>query len=362
MDNNLRKELVLATGFTYDKNANLLWGIRSGYLFLVGMDNTGNLQIRFSVTRGENGVSMADFANMGAQIFGNGTVVALTWAIPAGNPAGQTAAFAESQLQGLPGYLNGKGYRNCCQHCGSVGSTIFHMNGREPEMVCLTCAAGGLGLKLEQRSAGVTPQNGPTAPQTGGPADANPQFGGRRTADPRFGGPTTANPFETQSRFGNNAGGVNHMAPTPYKAPKENVLFGILGALIGGAIGFGLMLALDCIGYWPFPGAIIMGIASTFLYLKFAGHISWKGVIVVVAVCVFCAYAVERVSWAIELIKQLKEIGEEATFGEAFRYIPYMVEDELVDAGSYYANYIVNMALAGASGLVSAICATRNRG
>ena len=85
---------------------------------------------------------------------------------------------------------------------------------------------------------------------------------------------------------------------------SENVVMGIVGALIGALAGVVVIILLDLLGFIASLAGVIMGYATLYMYEKLAGTISKKGVIICVIVMIAMVLLGENLAWSIAISKQ----------------------------------------------------------
>ena len=98
---------------------------------------------------------------------------------------------------------------------------------------------------------------------------------------------------------------------------EENVILGAVGAFIGVFAGAALILLLAKIGYVASICGVIMAFLSLFLYTKFAGKLSWKGIVISVVMMIVGVFATEWLFYSYLFYDELKEYG--FTFGDIFK-------------------------------------------
>lgn len=133
------------------------------------------------------------------------------------------------------------------------------------------------------------------------------------------------------------------MMPTEAPAPEttvpeqkpENVLTGIVGALIGAAIGGGAIILLSQLGYIASISGFILAVCTLKGYELLGGRQTVKGILISIALMLITPYLADRIDWAIVLVNEFASEG--VTFAEAFAAIPSLVGDG-IDTGEYIKN------------------------
>ena len=111
----------------------------------------------------------------------------------------------------------------------------------------------------------------------------------------------------------------------------ENIGRGILGAVIGGAIGAAVIVLLGQLGYVAAISGMVLGYCTIGGYRRGAGRLSAAGIAACVVVMLAAVYFGNRVDIAITAAKEL-----EITFWQGFRWM-----HELVDTDAYMGNLAV---------------------
>ena len=127
---------------------------------------------------------------------------------------------------------------------------------------------------------------------------------------------------------------IQPQAPQAPKAPKkENLVAGIVGAVLGAAIGGASIILLSQIGYVAALSGIILSVCTFKGYELLGGKLSKKGLIISLLLILVTPYIADRMDWAI-LVAQ--EFG--VSFGQAFGAIPALLEEEVIVGSTYWGN------------------------
>ena len=108
---------------------------------------------------------------------------------------------------------------------------------------------------------------------------------------------------------------------------KENIVGGIVGALIGSLLGAACIVLLGQLGYVAALSGVIMAVCTMKGYDLLGGKLSTIGVM---------TYTGNRLDWAISVAQ-----GFEVDIATAFRSVPLLIEEEIIDAASYWANLVM---------------------
>ena len=115
----------------------------------------------------------------------------------------------------------------------------------------------------------------------------------------------------------NNLNGTNYNAPA-LEVKDENVLMGTIGAILGALVGAALIALLAKIGYVASISGVVMAFLSLFLYDKFAGKLSKKGIIICVVIMIVTVFLTEWLIWSYAYYKELATIYD-VSFGDVFK-------------------------------------------
>ena len=119
---------------------------------------------------------------------------------------------------------------------------------------------------------------------------------------------------------------------------RENVVTGIVGAIIGAALGAGSIILLNMLGYVASISGLILAICTLKGYELLGGKLSIKGVIVSLVLFLVTPYIADRLSIAIMLTQELGDYG--ITFGQAFQMIPELLEMDSALKEEYIGNLV----------------------
>lgn len=122
------------------------------------------------------------------------------------------------------------------------------------------------------------------------------------------------------------------------KGKQENMLAGVVGALVGAAIGGGSILLLGQLGYVAALSGLILAVCTLKGYELLGGRLSGKGIAVCVVLMLVTPYFADRLDWAISLKNELARYDYYMTLGEVYSAIPGFLAEDLIDATAYYMN------------------------
>lgn len=161
-------------------------------------------------------------------------------------------------------------------------------------------------------------------------------------------------PISANTDFCENCGAPVLQQPAlPAKKP-ENVLTGIVGALIGAALGGGSIILLSQLGYVAALSGLILAICTLKGYELLGGQLSGKGIVICIVLMLVTPYIADRIDWAIVIINSFPE--ENITLGEAFAVVHEVLEEADM-VGDYVKNLLMiyGFALLGAFGTLRSL-------
>lgn len=118
----------------------------------------------------------------------------------------------------------------------------------------------------------------------------------------------------------------------------ENVLTGIVGALIGAALGGGAIILLSQLGYVASISGLILAVCTLKGYELLGGRQTVKGIIICLALMLITPYIADRLDWAIVIAREFASEG--VSFGQAFAAVPTLIGDG-IDSGEYIKNLLM---------------------
>lgn len=120
----------------------------------------------------------------------------------------------------------------------------------------------------------------------------------------------------------------------------ENVMTGIVGALIGAAIGGASIVLLSQMDVIASISGIILAVCTMKGYELLGGRMTKKGILISVLLMLAMPYLADRIDWAIRIMNQAQSEGLAWTFGESFQVIPQMIEAGIIEEETYVANLV----------------------
>lgn len=149
-----------------------------------------------------------------------------------------------------------------------------------------------------------------------------------------------ASPESTQSGSWQADTLPQQVAPVQETKP-ENILTGIVGALIGAAIGAGVIILLGQLGYVASLSGLILAVCTLKGYELLGHRLSTKGAIICVILIVVTPYFADRLDWALRFQKEMEAEGMSASLGFYFDCIPDLVAMD----SEFRAEYIKSLVM-----------------
>lgn len=118
--------------------------------------------------------------------------------------------------------------------------------------------------------------------------------------------------------------------------PAENVLLGIVGALVGALIGGGSIILLSQLGYIASISGVILAVCTLKGYELLAKGLSMKGLVVCALLMLVTPFAADWIDWGILVMQSFPEYG--LTLAESIRIFPELLADDPELVGEYLKN------------------------
>lgn len=149
-------------------------------------------------------------------------------------------------------------------------------------------------------------------------------------------------PLTSNASFCENCGAEVKECAEVQTAPAEvvkpdNFLTGIVGALIGAALGAASIVLLSQLGFVASISGLILAVCTMKGYELLGGRLSTRGIIVSIVLILVTPYIADRIDWAIVILKEFPEL----TFAEAFAALPLLLEEEAIEMGEYIKNLLL---------------------
>lgn len=119
-------------------------------------------------------------------------------------------------------------------------------------------------------------------------------------------------------------------------ARKENIVGGVVGALLGSIVGGISIIVFSRLGYVAVLSGILMGVCTTKGYELLAGKMSKKGAVISLLVMLLMTWFADRLDWAIVISQELG-VG----LFESYQAVGQLMQMGAIDSGSYYGNLVM---------------------
>ena len=140
----------------------------------------------------------------------------------------------------------------------------------------------------------------------------------------------------------------------PVYVKPENVLTGIVGALIGAVLGGASIILLSQLGFIAAISGFILAVCTLKGYEMLGGKLSGLGIAVSILIMIAMVYVGDRVSWAIDIAEAFG-----AGFFEAFQSVHMLISSIGGEVESSYISSLVMQYLFVAIGAVPTIVSNR---
>lgn len=121
--------------------------------------------------------------------------------------------------------------------------------------------------------------------------------------------------------------------PAEPAGKPENVFTGIVGALIGAALGAGAIILLSQLGFVASISGFILAVCTLKGYELLGNRLSVKGIIICIVLMLVTPYLADRLDWAIVIMQAYTDEG--VTLGQAFAVVPMFLEDGAIEMTDY---------------------------
>ena len=262
-----------------DAQSGILFGNQGGMNMLLtrGTSNQNYVSLVFSLTRGgqePDGAELKSFVK-GNKLVANCTVrrSRVEFILKARFGSVKDIDKLEQVTRETVSFLRSRGYQSCCQGCGQTVQTEACVMAGVPSLLCDSC-------------------------------------------------------YQQQDS-------MKEQARQEMERKPENVLAGIVGALLGSVLGAACIVLLEQMGYVAALSGIVLAICTLKGYELLSGRLSTKGIVIACVLMLVMTYVGDRLDWAITVAKYF-----EVSFTDAYRAIPYLIREEAIEAGDYIGNLL----------------------
>ena len=127
---------------------------------------------------------------------------------------------------------------------------------------------------------------------------------------------------------------------------EENIRMGIIGAILGSLVGAIVIIIIGKLGYVAAISGVVMAYLTIMLYEKFAKKISKKGLIICIVIMVIMTLLAENMSFAMDVAKELKEMGYNPSTMKIFINLYSIMREGLLNTSNYFINLLLVYAFA----------------
>lgn len=117
---------------------------------------------------------------------------------------------------------------------------------------------------------------------------------------------------------------------------KENVVLGILGALVGALLGGASIIGLSQLGYIASISGFILAFCTLKGYELLAKNLSTKGIVICIILMLVTPFVADVLDWGILIYRELGAYG--FTFGDCLALLPEFFADGTITMGEYLKN------------------------
>ena len=126
-------------------------------------------------------------------------------------------------------------------------------------------------------------------------------------------------------------------ASTAEVVKPDNLITGIVGALIGAALGAASIVLLSQLGVVASISGLILAVCTLKGYELLGGRLSTRGIIISLLLILVTPYLADRLDWAIVILRDVPEL----TFAEAFAATPVLLEEGAIEMSVYVKNLLM---------------------
>ncbi len=134
----------------------------------------------------------------------------------------------------------------------------------------------------------------------------------------------------------NQQGQLNEMQKAEKARKKENILGGIVGALLGSLIGVAAIVLFSQMGYVAAISGVIMAVCTLKGYELLGGKLNTRGIVICSVLMLLMPYLGDRADWAIVIAREL-----DVDVFTGFRMFGYLMSEGFIEVGSYYFNIVL---------------------
>ena len=117
------------------------------------------------------------------------------------------------------------------------------------------------------------------------------------------------------------------------KQKNENLIGGIVGALLGSVIGVICIIFFSQLGRVAVLSGIVMAVCTMKGYEMLGGKLTKKGIVISVIMMIAMTYIGDRMDWAILVAREW-----DVDLFTGFQYVPVLLAEEIIESANYWGN------------------------
>ncbi len=117
---------------------------------------------------------------------------------------------------------------------------------------------------------------------------------------------------------------------------KENLIGGIVGALLGTALGILCIIFFSQLGRIAAISGFVMAVCTLKGYEMLGGKLTKKGMVISIVLMLIMTYVGDRLDWAIMIVREW-----ELDFVTSFAIVPDLLAEGYIESGNYWYNLIL---------------------
>ncbi len=271
-------QLAMASGFRYDRERNVLYGLREGFELLVYASDERNpycLTVTLSARSPMGALGKEDnrlFTKNERQVISLSQEGNLIKMVLKNTPKQEKLREnLNNAIAAMLALLRSKGFAPCCQLCGQQMETAGYDTKGGYMHLCPDCAG-----RMRQDVA-----------------------------------------LTTQHK----------------KRKGENLVGGIVGALLGSVIGVICIIFFSQLGRVAVISGIVMAVCTMKGYEMLGGKLTKKGIVISFLMMLIMTYIGDRLDWAIIIAREW-----EVDFFTGFQYVPSLIQEGIIEGSNYWGN------------------------
>jgi len=124
-------------------------------------------------------------------------------------------------------------------------------------------------------------------------------------------------------------------------APRDNVILGTVGALMGGLIGAAVILLLGRLNTVAAIGGFVLAFCALKGYELLGKGLSVKGIVISVIIMLIIPFVADTLDWGILIYTDFIDAGYEISYLEAVQLLPVCLEEGVIEMGDYVKSLLM---------------------